>query len=109
RLPGADVRALSIARQLATVLDASGLDLRSSRPRRRLFGDAAAFSYGADLTITVLGAHDGAARWSAVLRGRNALTWAICHLDDALRTIPEISDLRWYTVRRGIVWGPYPI
>jgi hypothetical protein len=111
QLDGSDVQSVleSLAAALATTT--SYITVTRSAATR------IAYAYGAktDVDVTVRRSEDGAGRWLAMVSRRHYPTRAHSGgpVDDALRSMPGVSDLRWYTAEeyrgRRRQWAPYPI
>jgi hypothetical protein len=99
----------SVAESLAAAIAATSAYIKVV-----LGGTRLRYEYGAKaiFDVTVRRSDDGASRWLAILG--DAIGGHIgCTVDDGLRSMPGVSDLRWYTAEefrgRRRRWAPYPI
>jgi hypothetical protein len=111
QLDGSDVQ--RVLESLAAALAATTSYIKVTRSAATRI----AYAYGAktDVDVTVRRSEDGAGRWLAMVSRRHCPTMAHTGgpVDDALRSMPGVSDLRWYTAEeyrgRRRQWTAYPI
>jgi hypothetical protein len=112
-------RLIGVSETVATALAAVAPHLTVSTPEAPADADVISFSYswtssvpGHDVAVS--SADDGTARWCVTVtrEGAPLLDWAGGSIDDALRTIREFKDRRWYSPREWAgsrKWEPYPL
>jgi len=112
-------RLIGVGERVATALAAVAPHLTVSTPEARAEGDVISFSYTWTSSVpgnnvAVSSADDGTDRWcvSVTREGAPMLDWVGGNIDDALRTIPEFNDRRWYSPREWAgsrKWESYPL
>jgi hypothetical protein len=110
--------AMLVATRVARALSAVAPFLRVSAPMRRFWRVGASFGYtwssiAPGHNVVVRRADDGPGRWRIAITRRGAPVPGHARaIDDALRSLPEVSDRRWYSAadRAGSRhWEAYPL